>query len=178
MTARVRASVFVGASLDGFVARSDGAFDFLPDNPEPHGYDEFFATVDAMVMGRKTYETALAFGSWPYGNKPVFVLSTRPLTPAPPGAVVERVVGTPEEIMAQLAQRDIQHVYVDGGQTVQGFLRAGVIDRLTITRVPVIIGSGISIFGAVGHDIRLRHLTTRHFPSGLVQSEYAVLPSN
>jgi len=174
--ARVRASVFVGASLDGFIARPNGAFDFLPENPEPHGYDEFFATVDAMVMGRNTYETVLAFEAWPYGKKPVFVLSTRPLARAPAGAVVEHLAGTPQEIMAQLAERGIQHVYVDGGQTVQAFLRAGVIDRITITRVPVIIGSGISIFGTVGGDIRLQHITTRHFPSGLVQSEYAVLP--
>jgi len=176
MTAGIRASVFVGTSLDGFIARPSGAFDFLPEDPEPHGYDEFFATVDAMVIGRKTYETALAFGAWPYGHKPVFVLSTRPLAPAPAGAVVEHVSGAPQEIMAQLAQRGIHHVYVDGGQTVQAFLRAGLIDRITITRVPVIIGSGITIFGALEHDIRLQHMTTRHFPSGLVQSEYAVLP--
>lgn len=176
MTARVRASVFVGASLDGFIARLDGTFDFLPENPEPHGFDEFFATVDAMVMGRKTYETALAFEGWPYGNKLVLVLSSRPLAPAPAGAVVEHVSGTPREIMAALTERGIQHVYVDGGQTVQDFLRAGVIDRITITRVPVIIGAGISIFGSLEHDIPLRHIMTRHFPSGLVQSEYAVGP--
>jgi dihydrofolate reductase len=178
MGARVRASVFVGASLDGFIARPDGAFDFLPENPEPHGFEEFYATVDAMVMGRKTYETALSFGSWPYGTKPVFVLSARPLAPAPPDAVIEHVTGTPQEIMARLARRGIQHVYVDGGQTVEAFLRAGLIDRITITRVPVIIGSGITIFGPLGHDIHLRHIGTRHFPSGLVQSEYAVLPPN
>ena len=176
MTAHIRASVFVGASLDGFIARLDGTFDFLPENPEPHGFDEFFATVDAMLMGRKTYETALAFEGWPYGSKPVFVLSTRPLASAPAGALVEHVSGMPQEIMDTLAKRGIQHVYVDGGQTVQDFLRAGVIDRITITRVPVLIGSGISIFGALGHDIRLRHIMTRHFPSGLVQSEYAVVP--
>ena len=177
LTTRIHASVFVGASLDGFIARPDGTFDFLPENPEPHGYDEFFASVDAMVMGRKTYETALSFGSWPYGEKPVFVLSSRPLAPAPVGAVVEHVSGTPEEVMSQLAQRGIRHVYVDGGQTVQAFLRAGVIDRITITRVPVLIGFGISLFGALEHDIRLRHISTRHFPSGLVQSEYDVLSS-
>jgi dihydrofolate reductase len=176
MTARIRASVFVGASLEGFIARPDGAFDFLPENPEPHGFDEFFASVDAMVMGRKTYETALAFASWPYASKPVFVLSTRPLAPAPPGAVVEHLSGAPQDVMEQLAQRGIQHVYVDGGQTVQDFLRAGVIDRITITRVPVLIGSGISIFGTLERDIRLQHMMTRHFPSGIVQSEYAVLP--
>lgn len=129
-----------------------------------------------MVMGRKTYETVLPFDSWPYGTKPVFVLSSRPLAPAPKGAVVEQVSGTPQEILAQLAKRGIQHVYVDGGQTVQAFLRAGLIDHITITRVPVIIGSGITIFGALGQDILLRHLATRQYPSGLVQSEYAVLP--
>jgi len=169
--------VFVGASLDGFIARPNGAFDFLPDSPEPHGYEEFFASVDALLMGRKTYETALGFGAWPYGTKPVFVLSSRPLASAPEGASVERLSGSPQEVMAQLAARGIGHVYVDGGQTVQQFLRAGLIDRLTVTRVPVLIGSGISIFGALDADVRLEHVATRTYPSGLVQSEYAVSPN-
>src|SRR5215831_7241545 len=163
-------------SLDGYIARPDGAFDFLPDDPEPHGYEEFFASVDALLMGRKTYETALGFGGWPYGKKPVFVLSSRPLPPVPAGAVIEHVSGTPQEVMAQLAARGIGHVYVDGGQTVQQFLRAGLIDRITVTRVPVLIGAGIPIFGALDGDVRLQHVATRHYPSGLVQSEYAVLP--
>ena len=167
--------MFVGASLDGFIARPNGAFDFLPDDPEPHGYEEFFATVDALLMGRKTYETALGFGHWPYGPKPVFVLSSRALPPAPQGAVVEHVSGAPQEVMTRLSARGIGHVYVDGGQTVQQFLRAGLIDRITITRVPVLIGSGISIFGALDGDIHLQHVATRHYPSGLVQSEYVVL---
>jgi dihydrofolate reductase len=177
MSTPVRASVFVGVSLDGFIARPDGAFDFLPENPEPHGFEEFFASVDALVMGRKTYETALGFGSWPYRSKPVFVLSNRPLGPTPEGAVIERLSGTPQEIMAQLAKRGVRHVYLDGGQTVQAFLRAGVIDQIIITRVPVLIGSGISIFGPLTRDIPLRHIATRQYPSGLVQSEYTVLPS-
>jgi dihydrofolate reductase len=177
MPPRIRASVFVGASLDGFIARPDGAIDFLPDDPEPHGFDEFFATVDALLMGRKTFETVLAFGgAWPYGAKPVFVLTSRPLPPAPVGAVLEQVTGTPDEVMAKLGQRGIKHVYVDGGQTVQSFLSAGLIDRLIVTRVPVILGAGISIFGALARDIHLQHVATRSFPSGLVQSEYAVLP--
>ena len=90
--------------------------------------------------------------------------------------MVEHVVGAPLEILAQLETRGIGHVYVDGGETVQQFLRAGLIDRITITRVPVLIGSGISIFGALDGDVRLRHVKTRQYPSGLVQSEYAVLP--
>ena len=170
----IRASVFVGLSLDGFIARPDGAFDFLPESPEPHGFEEFFASCDALLMGRNTYETALGFGAWPYGKKPVYVLTHRPLGPLPNGGVIEAVRGTPQEVMATLAARGHTHVYVDGGRTVQEFLRAGQVDRLILTRVPVLIGQGISIFGALDKDVCLRHVATRHYPSGLVQSEYEV----
>ena len=172
----MKASVFVGTSLDGFIARANGALDFLPPGGgEPHGYDEFMATVDALVIGRKTFETVLAFDTWPYGKKPVFVLSTHELAPAPPGAVVEHMSGEPAEIVSQLATRGIQHIYVDGGITIQRFLHAGLIQRLTITRVPVLIGAGIPLFGALDRDIALKHVATRHYRSGLVQSEYVVL---
>jgi dihydrofolate reductase len=171
----MKASVFIGTSLDGFIARIDGGLDFLPPGGgEPHGYHEFMATVDALVIGRKTFETVLTFDSWPYGEKPVVVLSTRPLTPAPLGAVVERMSGTPAEIVSQLAARGIRHVYVDGGITIQHFLSDGLIQRLIITRVPVLIGSGIPLFGPVPRDIVLRHVETRQYASGLVQSEYEV----
>jgi dihydrofolate reductase len=171
----VKASVFVGTSVDGFIARANGDFDFLPaDGGEPHGYDEFIATVDAVVMGRHTFETVLHFDPWPYGDKPVFVLSTRPLVRVPRAGVVERMSGEPTAIVSQLTARGIQHVYVDGGITIQRFLRAGLIQRLIITRVPVLIGTGIPLFGAVPHDIALRHVETRQYASGLVQSEYEV----
>ena len=167
------ASVFVGTSLDGFNARTDGALDFLPpDGGEPHGYDEFMATVDALVIGRNTYETVLGFGGWAYGKKPVFVLSTRALATPPARAIVERLSGEPADIVAKLDSRGIRHIYVDGGITVQRFLRAGLIDRLIITHVPVLIGSGIPLFGDLPGDLQLRHIATRSFPSGLVQSEY------
>ena len=111
----MKASVFIGTSLDGFIARTTGDLDFLPPGGgEPHGYDEFMATVDVLVIGRKTFETVLTFDTWPYGEKPVVVLSTRPLAPAPLGAVVERMSGTPAEIVSQLAARGIRHIYVDG----------------------------------------------------------------
>ena len=171
----MKASVFVGTSLDGFIARANGDLDFLEaGGGEPHGYDEFIATVDALVIGRKTFETVLTFGSWPYGNKPVFVLSTRSLAPTPPGAMVERMSGAPADIVSQLAARGIGHIYVDGGITIQRFLEAGLIHRLIITRVPVLIGGGIPLFGAVPRDIPLKHVATRHYASGLVQSEYLV----
>src|SRR5207249_10074395 len=144
----VKASVFVGTSLDGFIARANGDLDFLEaGGGEPHGYDEFIATVDALVIGRKTFEPVLTFGSWPYGNKPVFVLSTRPLAPTPPGAMVERMSGAPADIVSQLAARGSGHIYVDGGITIQRFLEAGLIHRLIIARVPVLIGGGIPLFG-------------------------------
>jgi dihydrofolate reductase len=101
------------------------------------------ATVDALVIGRKTFETVLAFEKWPYDKKPVFVLSTHPLAPAPVGAVLERMSGAPAEIVSQLAARGIGQVYVDGGITIQRFLEAGLIQRLILTRVPVLIGAGI-----------------------------------
>ena len=171
----MKLSVFVGTSLDGFIARANGDFDFLfPSGSEPHGYDEFMATVDALVIGRKTYEKVLTFGRWPYGEKPVFVLSTHTLLPAPAGAVVARMAGDPAEIVTQLCALGVGHVYVDGGITVQRFLEAGLIHRLIVTRVPVLIGTGISLFGALQHDIVLSHVGTRQYASGLVQSEYVV----
>ena len=171
----MKASVFIGTSVDGFIARTDGALDFLPPGGgEEHGYEAFMASVDALVIGRKTYETVLAFDTWPYGDKPVFVLSTRPLAPAPTGAVVERMTGPPAHVVSQLAARGIQHAYVDGGITIQGFLQAGLIQRLIITRVPVLIGTGIPLFGATPRDIALKHIATRQYASGLVQSEYEV----
>ena len=168
----MKASVFIGMSVDGFIARANGDLDFLPPGGgEPHGYDEFIATVDALVIGRNTFETVSTFDTWPYA-KPVFVLSTRPLATPPLG--VERMSGAPADIVSQLAARGIGHIYVDGGITIQRFLQAGLIQRLIITRVPVLIGTGIPLFGAIAHDIALTHIMTRAYPSGLVTSEYAV----
>ena len=171
----VKASVFIGTSLDGFIARPDGGLDFLPPGGgEPHGYAEFIESVDALVLGRKTFETVLGFEEWPYGDKKVFVLSNRPLPPAPPGALVERLSGEPAQVVAHLEQRGLRDVYIDGGITIQAFLRAGLIQRLIITRVPVLIGAGIPLFGSLPTDVGLTHVRTQSYASGLVQSEYRV----
>ena len=169
-------SVFIGTSLDGFIARRNGAFDFLLEGGgEPHGYDEFFASVDALVIGRKTFETVLAFEVWPYGDKRVVVLSDRPVDLSTVrGGTVEQMAGPPAEIVSRLAASGAYHLYIDGGITIQGFLRAGLIQRLIITRVPVLIGEGVPLFGTLPRDVRLRHVATRHYPSGLVQSEYHI----
>jgi len=172
----MKASVFIATSLDGFIARQDGALDWLPANGgEPHGYTEFMATVDAIVIGRKTFEKVVTFGDWPYGKKPVVVLSSRPTDlVAPAGAVCDVMAGTPHEVVARLSQRGMKHLYIDGGVTVQRFLEAGLVQRLIITRIPVLLGSGIPLFGSVSRDIRLEHVATRSYPSGLVQSEYLI----
>src|SRR2546427_2854409 len=124
--------------------------------------------VDALVRGRKTDETVLTSDTWPYGEKPVFVFSAGRLAAAPAGAMVERMSGAPAEILSHLVARGIRHVYVDGGITIQRFLQAGLIQRLIITRVPVLIGAGIPLFGALQHDLPLRHVGTRQYASGLV----------
>ncbi|MGH7580643.1 MAG: dihydrofolate reductase family protein [Gemmatimonadales bacterium] len=172
----MRASVFVGTSLDGFIARANGDLDWLPHGGgEDFGYEAFMATVDALVMGRNTFEKVLTFETWPYGEKPVFVLSSRPLARAPLGARVEQMSGAPADVVSDLGTRGIRHIYVDGGITIQRFLQAGLIQRLTITRVPVLIGEGLPLFGATQRDIALEHIATRQFAGGLVQSEYAVV---
>ena len=173
----MKASVFIGTSVDGFIARLNGDLDFLPEGDgEPHGYDEFIATVDALVIGRNTFETVLAFPQWPYGDRRVVVLSSRPVDFSNVrGGRVEQMAGTPAEIVAKLAASGVQHAYIDGGITIQRFLRAGLIQRLTITRVPVLIGEGIPLFGSLPGDVRLTHVATQHYTSGLVKSEYDVV---
>lgn len=168
-------SVFVGTSLDGFIARRQGQLDFLPEEPEPHGYDEFIATIDCHVIGRKTFEFVASYPGWAYGEKPVIVLSSQTLDFSSIRGRVEQMAGDPAEVVAKLSARGFNHAYVDGGVTVQRFLRAGLIDRITVTRVPVLIGDGIPLFGALPHDVKLRHIATQTYPSGLVKSEYEVM---
>ena len=169
--------------MDGFIARPNGDLDWLMGegggDASEYGYNEFIAGIDAIVMGRKTFEKALTFEQWYYGTKRVVVLSSRPLdlsTAQARGGVVERMAGSPTEIVSKLAASGAQHLYVDGGITIQQFLRAGLIHRLIISRLPVLIGEGIPLFGSVPRDIQLSHIATRTYPGGMVQSEYHVIP--
>jgi len=175
-------SVFVGVSLDGFIARPNGDLDWLMgegggDSAE-YGYNEFIADIDAIVMGRRTFEKVLTFDKWCYGNKRVVVLSNQPLdlsVAQARGGVVEQMAGSPAEIASKLAASGARRLYVDGGITIQQFLRAGLIDRLIISRLPVLIGEGIPLFGSLPRDMRLRHIATRTYPGGMVQSEYETI---
>ena len=175
-------ALFVGVSLDGFIARPKGELDWLMgegggDSAE-YGYNEFIAGIDAIVMGRRTFEKVLTFDKWYYGHKRVVVLSTRPLdlsVARARGGVVELMAGPPAEIVANLGASGARRLYVGGGITIQQFLRAGLIHRLIISRLPVLIGEGIPLFGSLPRDIRLSHIATRTYPGGMVQSEYRIL---
>ena len=172
----MKLSVFCGVSVDGFLARPNHALDFLDaGGQEPHGFEEFYDSVDVVVIGRKTFEVVLTFGKWFYGKKPVVVLSGRPLDfSSIEKGVVEQMSGEPAEIAAKLKACGFKHAYIDGGITIQRFLAAGLIDRLVITRVPVLIGEGVPLFGPLPRDVGLRHVATRCYGGGLVQSEYEV----
>ncbi|WP_439887247.1 dihydrofolate reductase family protein [Pseudomonas sp. MBLB4123] len=174
----MKTSVYIATSLDGYIARSDGELDWLPANGsaedgEDYGYQAFMDTVDILVMGRCTYEQVLTFDDWPYGETPVVVLSRQALQiPEHLTGRVEVMACPPAELVERLAERGAKHLYIDGGQTIQGFLRAGLIQQLIITRVPILIGAGVALFGPLEQDIRWRHLGTRTFANGLVQSRY------
>ena len=175
-------AVFEGVSLDGFIARANGDLDWLmgggEGEGEDHGYNEFIADIDAIVMGWRTFEKVLTFDKWYYGGKRVVVLSNHPLDLSlarDRGGVVELMGGSPAEIVSKLAASGARRLYVDGGITIQQFLCAGLIHRLIISRLPVLIGEGTPLFGSLPHDIRLTHIATRTYPGGMVQSEYHII---
>jgi dihydrofolate reductase len=164
-------------SVDSFMARLDDTLDFLhTGEQEPYGFKEFLTSVDVVVIGRRTFDVVLKLGHLVlYPKKPVIALSSRPLDfSSVKGGVVEEMSGEPTEIVKQLKSRGFKHAYIDGGITIQRFLAAGCIDRLVIARVPVLIGAGIPLFGPVPRDISLRHVATRSYNVGLVQSEYEI----
>jgi dihydrofolate reductase len=172
--------IFIATSLDGFIARPDGNLDWLMKHQTPdkdHGYGELMDSVDGIVMGKGTFETVLAFDQWPY-PKPLVVLSHTLKNSDIPHHLANRVsisAQEPDELMRSLAVDGWQHAYVDGGKVIQSFLRAGLIADMVVTRVPVLLGAGLPLFGALDHDIDLNHLETTAFASGLVSSRYEVI---
>jgi dihydrofolate reductase len=157
--------------------RRNGDFDFLPaGGGEPHGYDEFMASVDVLVIGRNTFEKVITFEEWPYSGKRVVVLSSRAIDlPRIENERIEAMCGAPAEIFARLESSGAAHAYIDGGITIQRFLREGLIQSLVVTHVPVLVGDGIPLFGSLPHDVALRHIQTTTYKGGLVKSEYEVL---
>jgi dihydrofolate reductase len=180
MTAK--SSVFIATSLDGYIARGDGSIDWLEranrvvPKDEDCGYGAFIATVDVLVMGRNTFELARRFGTWPYGDLPVVVLSHRDLAiPQSLAGSVSVSHESPRALVSRLSARGAKHLYIDGGLTIQGFLREGLIDALTITVVPVLLGAGRPLFGPLADDVQLVHLSTKAYDFGFVQLNYRVV---
>lgn len=181
MVAVAKCSVFIATSLDGFISRTDGSIDWLEQansrvpKAEDCGYEQFMSTVDALVMGRHTFELASSFGEWPYGRTPVFVLSSR-MSSLPAGVpdTVHVSSEAPATLVARLSAQGMRHLYIDGGRTIQRFLSDALIDEITITTIPVLIGSGRPLFGPLPEDVRLEHISTRAFDFGFVQSRYRV----
>jgi len=175
----MRCSVFIATSLDGFIARTDGSIEWLTGGSasgEDYGYGDFIATIDVLVMGRKTFEVAKSFAQWPYGERRVFVLSSG--YPASGKPLSKTVIGTsaqPKPLVERLSAEGFSRAYVDGGKAIQSFLRAGLIDDMTITHIPILLGEGIPLFGETGKDINLRHVETKAYPNGFVRSRYEVL---
>jgi dihydrofolate reductase len=168
------AAVFIATSLDGFIARPDGSIDWLTDRGRQAGdtgYDQFMAAVDTVVLGRNTYEKVLTFDFWPYDGKHVEVLSSTLAPDVDERIIVHRTI---EGLVETLDDRGAKRVYADGGQVVQTFLRAGLLNELTITVVPVLLGGGIRLFGELDQDISLTHNATRTLGAGLIQSDYTV----
>jgi dihydrofolate reductase len=177
----LKVSAYFAASLDGYIARLDGSIDWLNEasaivpEGEDCGFQAFMEPIDILVMGRKTYEQVLTFGQWPYGETPVIVLSRNPISfPVDAPGVVSCSSESPRALCDRLSREGVGHIYVDGGTTIQGFLAEGLIDEMTVTVIPVVLGKGISPFGSQEKDIKCTQLRAKVFDFGFVQMTYSV----
>ena len=167
--------VYVGASLDGFIARRNGSFDWLSqfaDQDAVDAYKSFMAGIDVIVIGRGTFETVLDFPAWPY-ERPVVVLS-RTMREVPQNLAENVSLARlgPKELLSELSEKGFRSAYIDGGKVIQSFLADDLIDELMIARVPVLLGDGIPLFGYLSHDLEFKHQRTATFSNGLIRSYY------
>jgi len=176
---KAKCSVYIATSVDGFIAKSDGDINWLH-NPEYNiegqdfGFFEFIESVSALIMGRNTYEKVLSFGEWPY-SKPVFVLTSK--TRNAPDHLKNKVrfiSGEPSDIISNLTAEGFQHFYIDGGKTIQEFLRCGLINQLILTQIPILLGDGISLFGHLNSELNLKLISSQGYENGFVKSTYEV----
>ena len=173
-------SVFIAASIDGYIAKPDGDINWLhnpdyatPDNND-FGYADFINTIDIIIMGKNSYEKVVTFDKWLY-TKPVIVLSRNPITI--PDHLKDQVTHsnkTPTDLTTHLHNQGHKHAYIDGGITIQRFLQANLINTLIITHIPILLGDGIPLFPPQPHptDTHLKHISTTTNPNGFVQTTY------
>ena len=173
-------SVFIATSLDGFISDKEGKIDFLHSFPNPDnedlGYSEFMKGVDGIIMGRTTFETVCSFDiEWPY-KVPVFVLSnTLKNIPSQITGVVKIVNGNLTEIILNLNNQGYRNLYIDGGKTIQNFLGEDLIDEITITTIPIILGGGTSLFGNLTSPINFRCINSTIYLKSIVQNKFSRL---
>ena len=177
----MKASVYIATSLDGFIARRDGSIDWITEaqglvpEGEDCGFKSFIDSVDTLVMGRKTFEQVLTFGQWPYGDTPVVVLSHNSVAiPSNLPDAVSHSSEVPRALLDRLSGQGAKHVYVDGGRTIQSFITECLIDEITITSIPIVLGDGIPLFGPTEKDLKLTHVSTKTYDFGFVQTTYLV----
>ena len=174
----VKVSAYIAASLDGFIARKNGDLNWLPAGEAggvDFGYAEFMSTIDHVVMGRNTFEKVLTFGAWRYDKK-VIVLTSSDLTIPPELAdKVEILHLSPHELSREMERRGAKNIYLDGGVTIQRFLRESLVDEMTITTIPILLGEGLPLFGTLEKDVRLELVKSQSFKNGFVQNKYNVL---
>ncbi|WGV99231.1 dihydrofolate reductase family protein [Vibrio sp. YMD68] len=184
----MKCSVFIAASTDGYIAEENGGLDWLHTSGNPDadmsenfdmGFADYINSVDCMVIGRKSMETLSSFNltpeQWPYGDIKIYVLSST-LTQAPENVSdkVEVFSGDISSLARQLEKEGYKHAYIDGGLTITSFLNERLINEITITRVPVILGRGIPLFGKVQKAVQLREATAIVFPNDYIQTKYTV----
>eukprot|EP00571_Detonula_confervacea_P001098 CAMPEP_0172314508 /NCGR_PEP_ID=MMETSP1058-20130122/22722_1 /TAXON_ID=83371 /ORGANISM="Detonula confervacea, Strain CCMP 353" /LENGTH=186 /DNA_ID=CAMNT_0013028395 /DNA_START=139 /DNA_END=699 /DNA_ORIENTATION=- len=183
----MKASVFIALTLDGFIAGKDGSVDFLNDYQSSAskedgdmGFSNFLNSVDLLVFGRKTWDQVISFGVdvWPYGDRKVWIWSRNPSDVHIPECIAKQakaICASPPDIMKLAGDEGYQHAYIDGGTTIHEFLQHGYIQELILTRVPLLLGSGVPLFSSNTNKLPLEHLVTRSYSNGLVQSHYRVV---
>ena len=177
-------SVFIATSLDGFIARENGDVDWLPSGEElsdsskidEYGYEKFIKDINVLVMGKNSFEKVLTFGDWPYKDLQVIVLckSLKNLPNHIPNTV-SISSAEPKQLIYELETKGIKNIYIDGGKVIQSFLKENLVSKLILTRVPIILGKGISLFGYLNQEVKLNHISTYSGSFGMVQSEYEVI---
>lgn len=170
-------SVFIATSLDGYISDKNGGIDWLNTIPNPNnddmGYESFINRIDAIVMGRKTFETVLSFGiDWPY-KKPVFVLSQKiKEVPANLKSKVFLLQGTLTEILQHLHDQGFDRLYIDGGTTIRSFLKKDLIDEMILTTIPVLLGGGSPLFSELPNALKFELIESKTYLGQVTQSHY------
>ena len=176
----MKISVFIATSLDGYIARPNGDISWLMEaddsgGKEDYGYKEFSDTVDCMVIGRNSMEKVMSFPEWSYKGKRVIVLSnTLKEAPSQLQNKIELYSGSLIKLVAKLKDDGCKRIYIDGGKTIQSFINEELITDITITKIPILLGEGLSLFGKIKHDIKLNHIVSKSYPSGFVKSTYEI----